>query len=145
MDNFKSLSNRGDEVTYDHLYILTRHWKQDIEFYLQDLKFLQRLIGKYSIWIKLSENAEAVNKLSAGLLKLIEEGKALSGEIEQHLNVLKALVSNEQEVKDRENLTSLHITLENEFADFVRNFRNNRQEVFKISEQVMDSENISLS
>ena len=70
------------DANWEELYILTKHWKSDLLFYKDDLKFLNHLIDKYFIWISKKEDSDAVrsigksivktNKLCSDLLKRVE-------------------------------------------------------------------------
>ena len=44
------------------IYILTEYWKNDLEFYRDDLRFLQHLIDKYFIWMTQKENLDDSHK-----------------------------------------------------------------------------------
>jgi hypothetical protein len=43
------------EADWQKLYILTEHWKSDLLFYKQDLKFLHHFIDKYFLRISKRE------------------------------------------------------------------------------------------
>lgn len=51
-----------NEADWQGLYVLTGHWKSDLEFYRDDLKFLQQLIDKYFIWMVRKENLDEVRE-----------------------------------------------------------------------------------
>ncbi len=40
-----------EEGDWQPLYVLTEHWKSDLSFYAEDLKFLAHLIDNYFMWI----------------------------------------------------------------------------------------------
>ena len=55
-------SNNPDGTSFEYenckeLYILTKHWKSDLEFYKDDLRFLHNLVDKYLIWITKKESS----------------------------------------------------------------------------------------
>lgn len=127
---------------WEKLFVLTRYWKSDLEFYLEDMRFLHKLIDKYSIWLKRKENTEAVSRVATELLNLTEKGRNLQVRIKKHLNNIGNLKNNINE-KDSEVLINNHEALEDEIAQFVKDFRTNRRDVFKVSEKVIDSENLT--
>lgn len=144
METFKSRLQKGiiKPADWEEIYILTRHWKDDLEFYQNDLKFLQGLIKRYAIWIKSGENSRAANALLSDLQKLTNDSKLILQKIQDHLENLSSLIqgsnslSTEVILEDQENL-------ENKITDFIKGFRKNRQQVYLVSEKIMDSEDLS--
>lgn len=144
METFKSRLQKGqiNEAEWQELYILTRHWKEDLDFYREDLQFLQQLINRYSIWIKSTENSKAANTLLADLHRLTNDSKLLLKKIDQHLEQLSSMmqgnkgINTEDILQDQENL-------ENSIAEFIKEFRTNRKQVYMVSEKIMDSEDLS--
>ena len=52
----------GKQRDWQEMYVLSEHWRSDLEFYKDDLLFLHHLVDKYFIWITKSENLELVKK-----------------------------------------------------------------------------------
>ena len=130
------------EANWEELYVLTKHWKSDLEFYQDDLRFLRTLIGKYIIWITKKEHLDMVRTTEIQLHKLTIRCKDILKKVSTHLKQLAALVQEKQ--KDDTRLFRLeHEHLEDEIAEFVKAFRINRKETFKITEYIVDVEQIS--
>ncbi|NNE77749.1 MAG: hypothetical protein HKN31_11835 [Pricia sp.] len=127
---------------WDELYVLTEHWKSDLEFYRDDLRFLHHLIEKYLMWISKSENMELVKELKKGLYDLNTKVKDLLEKVAKHCNQLGYLVENPNHA-DAGIIKTEHEHLEEEMAQFVKLFRTNRKEVFKITEYIIDSEQLA--
>lgn len=127
---------------WDELYVLTEHWKSDLEFYKDDLRFLHHLIDKYFIWITKSENLALVKELKKGLFELNVRGKDLLEKVGKHCIQLGYLVEDASKA-DAGIVKTEHEHLEEEMAKFVRSFRENRKEVFAITEYVIDSEELA--
>lgn len=127
----------GTEPSWEQLYILANHWKSDLEFYKEDLRFLHHLVEKYVIWITLSENLALVKTIESNLFGLKEQAEALLGRVSKHQKQL-----GQRNGKDSLAITQEHQALEQAFALFVKQFRKNREETFKISEYVIDSESL---
>lgn len=145
MDTYNTDMNKDDlqPKSWDKMYVLVRYWSSDLEFYLEDLNFLNKLINKYSIWIKRNENSIEVSKMTGELQDLMQTGKTLKRKLEEHRGKLAGII--DQKSQDSEvSVTQEHEALENEMAEFVKKFRANRRNVFKVSEKVMDSENLSI-
>ena len=131
------------EASWSELYVLTRYWKSDLEFYREDLTFLNKLIQKYFIWISTDENYKEVGKLQAELKKVAFQNQDLLEKTKKHLLQLGSMIENETEENNGRLFRIEHEHLENEIVDFVKAFRANRREVFKITEKVIDNEDLS--
>lgn len=144
METFRSRLKKGDikKANWQELYILTRHWKSDLEFYVEDLQFLQRLIGKYSIWIEKSQNSVAVSKLLSDLHQLSDNGRNILEKLQHHLEQLSELMRGDTGVNP-ENFIKEHEVIEDEISQFVKGFRSNRKEVYRLTEEIMDSEDLT--
>ena len=144
METFRSRLKNGEiqKANWQELYILSRHWKSDLEFYIADLQFLKRLIDRYSIWIKSPQNSAAVSKLVFDLHYLERDGKKILDRLQEHLGQLSSLMNGDKGL-DPEIFIRDHEILEDEIARFVKGFRNNRKEVYRITEEVLDSEGLS--
>ena len=128
--------------TWQELYVLTEHWQSDLEFYKDDLRFLHHLVDKYFIWITKSENLEIVKEIVLqvnGLQKRVED---LIKKVLNHRHDLTYFENNEEEAKWQQALEQ-HGELEKEIYNFVKEFRANRKEVFRITEYVIDSEQLT--
>lgn len=135
-----SISDYG-KSNWEELYFLAKHWKSDLEFYKDDLRFLHNLIEKYLIWITKKENLESVadiRKKEHGLTLSCEE---LHKKVSSHLEMASVIVKEGNDNTKKE-FFNTHAELENEIAVFVKSFRDSRKEVFKVTEYVMDSEEL---
>lgn len=144
MNNFRKRPKGQylQEANWEELYILTKHWKSDLQFFREDLRFLRTLIGKYIIWITKKEHLDMVRSAEIKLLKLTNRCKDLLQKVSSHLKQLAALV--QEEHMDEARLFRIeHEHLEDEIAEFVKSFRINRKETFKITEYIVDVEEIS--
>jgi uncharacterized lipoprotein YmbA len=130
------------ESNWEELYILTKHWKSDLQFYKEDLRFLRTLIGKYIIWITQKEHLDMVRITEIELVKMKNCYQDLLQKVNSHLKQLATMV--EEGNKDESRLFRIeHEHLEDEIAEFVKAFRNNRKETFQITEYILDVEKIS--
>ncbi|HUH46612.1 MAG TPA: hypothetical protein VLZ54_05615 [Arenibacter sp.] len=122
------------------LYVLTGHWKSDLEFYRDDLKFLQQLIDKYFIWMVRKESLDEVREIESDLVEIARKCDQLIKRTIKHLTHLADLV---EAPVDSPIFRAEHAGLEEDIAIFVKAFRTNRKEVFAITEHVMDTEKLS--
>ncbi|NHF59609.1 hypothetical protein FK220_009675 [Flavobacteriaceae bacterium TP-CH-4] len=127
---------------WDELYVITQHWKSDLEFYKDDLRFLHHLIDKYLIWITKKENLDLVGKTKSNLFELKVKSKDLLEKLHKHMIQLGYLVEDSNR-SDAGVIKTEHEHLEEEIANFVKLFRTNRKEVFNITEYIIDSEELT--
>jgi hypothetical protein len=144
MDHFRNRP-KGQyirEANWEELYILTKHWKSDMQFYQDDLRFLRKLIGKYIIWITKKEHLDMVRNTEIELLNLVNRCKDLNQKVSSHLRQLATMIQEGSE--DESRIFRLeHEHLEDEIAEFVKSFRINRKETFTITEYIIDVEKIT--
>ena len=127
---------------WGELYILAENWQSDLEFYRDDLRFLHHLVDKYFIWITKSENLELVRELMLQVQQLERKCKELIEQVMAHKSDLSKF-SKGPTSKTMEESAEEHQAIHSEIATFVKNFRSNRTEVFRITEYVIDSEELS--
>ncbi|MCK0188401.1 hypothetical protein [Arenibacter sp. F20364] len=130
------------EGPWSELYVLCGHWKSDLEFYGDDLRFLHHLIDKYFMWITKQENLDMVKALEAGLSLLKKKNKDLLEKVGRHMGQLGQMVEDYNKT-DASIIKTEHEHLEEEIANFVSHFRGNRKEVFAITEYIIDSESLA--
>ena len=129
------------ETNWQELYILTKHWKSDLLFYKDDLKFLHHLIDKYFIWITQKDNLEEVQTIGKVILEDAKACESLLKKVEEHLSHLASLIENPFKENSSE-CRDKHEELEDEIAQFVKKVRENRKELFTITEHVLESEQL---
>ncbi len=136
-------STKGKKaVKWDEVYVLTDHWKSDLAFYKDDLQFLHHLVDKYIIWITKEENLGMVREIMQNINELERRCEELLASVGEHMRGIGVQIDRpgaggETELKDR------HHELEGKISLFIKDFRANRKEVFRITEYVMDSEHLS--
>jgi len=141
-DDMKSTQeNNIGEVKWQELYILTDHWKSDLDFYKDDLRFLHHLIDKYIIWITKDENLNMVQDIKKNLLEIQSKSADLMKELNIHLGNLGLMVENPVQSSNPQFLKD-HEVLEDKMTNFVKLFRSNRKDVFNITEYIIDSEEL---
>ena len=138
--------NHASEVERDfqwqELYVLTEHWQSDLEFYKDDLRFLHHLIDKYFIWITKSENLEMVKEIVLQVESLQRRCEEMLVSIQDHRHQITLLEDNDDPLQ-LQLVVEKHELMEEALYTFVKEFRANRKEVFRITEYVVDSEELS--
>jgi DNA-directed RNA polymerase subunit L len=129
------------EADWQELYVLTEHWKTDLLFYKDDLKILHHLIDKYFLWISKKENLNQVKKIEESLNKIDKQCTSLLTRVSKHLHHLAELIDHPFKY-DSHQFRTEHEVLEDNIADFVKDFRKSRIEVFELIEQLIESEKL---
>lgn len=141
MENYRSRP-KGDYIEsekWQGLYALTEHWKSDLLFYRDDLKFLRHLVDNYFIWIKDQENLEGIRKVGEAILKNTRQCQYLLDMINKYLSYLVQIIDKTPEYNSK-NFRAEHGKLEDDITQFIKNVRENRKHLFKITEYVMHEE-----
>jgi len=141
MENL-SIRPKGDftwTAEYQQLYILTEHWKSDLQFYKDDLRFLHHLIDKYFIWLTHKEHLDEMRDLVSGLSEIGKNCDLLIKKITEHQSHLAELIDAPFKY-DSHKFRTEHEELENEIASFIKKFRKIKKETFAVSEQVINKE-----
>ncbi|WP_297704782.1 hypothetical protein [uncultured Eudoraea sp.] len=139
--NKSTQQNKIGEVNWQELYILTDHWKSDLEFYKDDLRFLHHLIDKYIIWITKDDNLNLVKNIQKNLFEIRKKSMDLMREVNTHQGNLGLMVENPVQSSNPQFIDD-HEDLEDKMSKFVKLFRSNRKEVFSITEYIIDSEEL---
>lgn len=124
----------------EQLYTLTKHWNSDMHFFRDDLIFLHKLLVSYFIWIAKDENYKVASKMKNDLLKLKERCQDLLKKTDKHREQIGKMIT--EKIEDSRVFGLEHEHLEDEIANFVKNFRRNRLELFKITEYIKDTDKL---
>ena len=130
-------------ANWKEIYMLTKHWQSDVEFFAYEIKFLLNLTNKYFIWLTDDQNIETVASVQKDLKRLRKEQKELADNLKTHLNHITALLENAF-IYDEHTFKDEHIALENKLTDFTKTFKEVKKQVFKCTEEVLNSENHSI-
>ncbi|QCX38544.1 hypothetical protein FF125_08910 [Aureibaculum algae] len=143
MNNFRyrPKDNFIQEADWKELFVLTEHWKSDLLFFADDIKFLHDLIDKYYLWIARKEHIDKVQEIEINLLNVDRQNALLLKKTNKHLEHLEALIDNPFKY-DAYEFRNEHEQLEDDLSDFLKSFRKNRKEVFSITEFIIDKEEL---
>ena len=128
-------------ASWEELHVLTEKWKSDLEFYNFELNFLHKLIDKYYIWLTNDELITEVEAAASKIFAADKSRKTLNIETINHLRHIEEILENEFKF-DAQAFRKEHELLENKFANFCKNFQLLKKEVFMLTEQVLDTENV---
>ena len=132
---------KGDfiaEANMEQLYTLTKYWNSDLHFFRDDLTFMHKLLDSYFIWIDKDENYKVASKMKNELLELKERCQDLLEKTDKHRQQIGKMIL--EKMEDSRVFRMEHEHLEDEIASFVKAFRLNRLELFKITEYIKDTD-----
>ena len=141
--NIRPKENYIQENNWQQQYVLAKHWKSDLLFYKDDLKFLHHLIDKYFIWITKKDNLDHVRRIGISILQDTTAVKNLIKDIDKHISQIANLID-EPFKNDAEQIRVTHQELEEKIALFITQVRTNRKQLFAITEHVLESEKLTL-
>jgi hypothetical protein len=104
------------------LYILAEHWKSDLEFYKDDLRFLHHLIDEYFVWFAHRESKRN-EKSGRSLVEISKKCDRILGKISKHLSHLAELIDDPFKY-DSHKFRNEHEKLEFEMAHLSKDFVN---------------------
>lgn len=131
------------EAKPKELYALTQYWISDLEFYKNDLNFLNKLIDNYFIWIAKKEHIDMVREIEIGLIETAKLCMDLLEKVSKHRQRLGKWATDET-LEESRLIRTEHEHLEDEIARFVKAFRKQRNETFRITEYVVSAEQLSI-
>lgn len=127
------------DANWKDLYIITNYWKSDLLFYKDDLKILDHLLDKYTIWLSKNDLVNKVCKIQFKRTGNENQCEMLLKKVKQHLSHLANLIENPF-IYDSHKFIAEHQQLEKAFSEFVKLFRKNRKEVFAIIQHILKTE-----
>jgi uncharacterized protein YdcH (DUF465 family) len=130
-----------EEELWTSFYSVAQHWQSDIKFFEDELVFFRLLIDKNLSLLIEASNIEQTRTMAAHVTKLEKDRVALADQISKHLKHIATLIENSFP-QDARQLKDEHAKLESAFAEFVKNFRSVKSEVFKLNEQVVHSDKV---
>ncbi len=138
-------SHFEEQILSGKTYVLAAHWKTELDFYLDELNFLNTLINKYFVFLIRDYHLVEVQKITAALTNTMKKQAAIVDKINAYKSALKALISKVPmsiESKQIHQLSEDHEHIENEFSEFAKDFRMLKREIFKITEKVLETEKV---
>lgn len=137
----EALSNNPPEKELSGLFILAEHWQTDLKFYADESRFLRSLIDKYFMWLIDDKFIDATKKMATKLLKLEKSRSQIEQQVAEHMKHLANLIQNPFPY-DAQAYRDEHAGLESSLADFLKEFRIIKREIFLLTEQVIESEKV---
>ncbi|OZV69816.1 hypothetical protein [Winogradskyella aurantia] len=138
---YRPKNNFIQTANWQELFTLTEHWKSDLLFYKDDLRFLHKLIDNYFMYVSKKENIDSVLDIEVNLLKVDKQCASLLKNTNEHLHYITEFIDNPFAGHSAQFRTD-HENLEEAFTEFVKDFRKNRKDVFGITEHIINVEEL---
>jgi hypothetical protein len=132
------------QAGFEHLHALTGHWKSDLEFHEQELRFLIKWIKDYKIWLGQDEDAAEMESLNRKLSEMFHEAVNLRERVQRHLGHLEELMENAF-AHDERLFRDEHVLLEDDFTAFMKSYRDLKRILFESAHEVGDRESLPLT
>ena len=136
-------SNFIFNAQWEELYVLAEHWKSDLDFYCDEIRFLNNLINKYFERLENGKNIIVVKTLKMELLGLKSANENIRRLCLKHLRCIEDFIENSF-TKDVDKFKSEHEKLEENIAKFIREFKKLKKDIFLVTEKVMEDERLVL-
>ncbi|MCB0402348.1 MAG: hypothetical protein KDD41_09715 [Flavobacteriales bacterium] len=127
---------------WEELYVLTEHWKSDMDFYHDEVRFLNKLIAKYFMWLSDGKNIIVVKSLQDELNVLANNKDGLRLLCLKHLRHMEEYVENPFS-HDETEFKQEHQLLEDRTARFVKDFKALKRDIFSVTEKVIEDEHLN--
>jgi hypothetical protein len=127
------------EAEWKRLFIITEHWRSDLKFFADELQFLRTLLDKYFLKLIKTENIESTQATVTKLTKLENRRHVFEQKLDRHFSHMTNLIENPFP-HDAQMYRDEHAKLEFGMAEFVKDFRELKKEIFQLAKEVMDAE-----
>ena len=132
-------SNYLQNAEWQELHVLTSHWQSDMLFFQDELRFIDTLFDKYFGALIEKDNLEKTKAMAIKISHVKSNSEALSGRIAAHLKHIEQFVTNPTSQKG-DSFREEHASLEDDFASFVKSFREMKREIFELTERIARTE-----
>ncbi len=129
-----------DTINLETLHYHSREWLSEIDFWKDELRFMQNLLQKHFLFFFEKEGVTAVNELTTRLSSTLTEGlNQLEQDVQLHEKRLVALIKSSK--KQREDAYRMeHGQLEDRLNQYAKHFKKVKRELFKMAEAVLKEE-----
>lgn len=130
------------ENEWKRLFVITEHWRSDMQFFAHELQFLRSLMDRHFAKLIKEEHIDSTKATVSKLGKLENRRSNCEQKIDRHYHHMTNLIE-DPFPHDAQSYRDEHGRLEAAMADFVKDFRAIKMQVFHLAKQVMDEEKTS--
>ncbi|GAB3649470.1 hypothetical protein GCM10028791_15060 [Echinicola sediminis] len=122
---------------YTGFYALGEHWRSDLAFYKDELRFLKDLMGKYFYRFMEDIDMIYVRRVENRLMILERRREEVDAKIRRQMKEISKQVQSGNTSPNR-NIIVHQEELETLIAVFAKDFRNLKKKIFKLVEEGLD-------
>jgi hypothetical protein len=137
----RKVTIKAEEALWGSFHVLAERWMSDLIFFNDEIRFLRRLIDRFFIWQVKEENIETTRVLASNLARMEKRKFTIEQKVRVHFFHLRSAFQNPFNHNGQAYMEE-HAELEDEMAEFVKEFRTMKQNVFKVTEYVLESEKL---
>lgn len=130
------------ENMWKNLYVITEHWQSDLRFYADELHFFRILVDKHFIRLVHEAHRETTRLTVSKMSKLENRRFIIEQKVNRHLFHMANLIQ-DPFPHDAHAYREEHMKLEAAMADFVKESREVKTQVFQLARRVMEEEKIN--
>ena len=137
----KSKKIAEDPVAHNwqSMFVLAEHWRSDLDFFVTELNFFKILIDKYLLQLIDEVHIKGTRQIASDLTRFEKDATKLGQDLSSHLSQLTGLVQ-DPFAHDSQLSITRHDALAASIQDLFKRFRSLKTEVYKVAENVMESE-----
>ena len=137
----RPMSNYLQKASWDELYVLSKHWESDMDFYRDELRFLSDLLDRYFVWLVSEEHISEVREIGTRLGGVSKELDKVKANIRIHLKHIQSAIEETKVVEDFD-FRKEHADLEDAIVHLIKSFRILKREIFSTTERVVEEEKL---
>lgn len=143
MFRFRPKSHYMQIASLERLNSLSKYWKSNLEFYKEEISYMDTLISKYFIWLTEQDDTHRVQNTHEKLNELKLKRKQLSERVRKHFFEIEHLKNCEVH-HEEETFRKAQEKLEDDIAIFVQELRKVKKKVFALTRAMMNHEKLEL-
>ena len=132
-------SNYLLNAEWQELHTLTTHWKSDMDFFKDELRFINVLFDKYFTALVDKNNIGRTKEVAANLAIVQDRWDTLAQQIGKQLEHIQQLMIDPASA-DTKGFRMEHSVLEDDLSEFIKMFRSVKSEIFQLTERIAKTE-----
>lgn len=124
------------------LYVITEHWQSDLRFYADELHFFKILVDRHFMRLVHEEHRDATKLTVSKMGKLENRRFIIEQKVNRHLFHMANLIQ-DPFPRNAHSYHDEHRKLEVAMADFVKELRELKTQIFQLARRVMEEEKIN--
>jgi hypothetical protein len=132
-------SNYLLNAQWQELHVLTTHWQSDLNFFGDELRFINLLVDKYFKTLIDDQHIGKTKGIAVRLGEIESSYGSLTKRVTEHLRHIESLMV-DPFAHDESAFRDEHGLLEDDLAAFVKSFRDVKRQLFHLTEEIARTE-----